>query len=159
MSVVCAWCDSFSRATPPRPTSGKSVVMVYLPGGPSHLDMWDLKPEAQAEFRGEFKPFSTNVPGVQICEHFPLQARMWDKLAVVRSLVAVEEHSDSLVMTGYSENTNRTAGHPSFGAVVSKVRGGRSNDVPPFVSLRGMSIGTEPGFLGVAHRPLTPDGP
>ena len=56
--------------------------MIYLPGGPSHMDMYDLKPDAPAEFRGEFRPIDTNVPGVQICEHFPLQARMWDKLAV-----------------------------------------------------------------------------
>ncbi len=56
--------------------------MIYLPGGPSHMDMYDLKPDAPKEFRGEFKPIATNVPGVQICEHFPLQAKMWDKLAV-----------------------------------------------------------------------------
>src|SRR5947207_810443 len=137
----------------------KSAIMIYLPGGPSHMDMYDLKPEAPAEFRGEFKPIPTSVPGVQLSEHFPLQARMMDKLAVVRSLVSAEEHSDSLVMTGYTENVNRTAGHPSFGAVVSKLRSGQTNDVPPFVSLRGMSTGTEPGFLGVAHRPFTAEGP
>src|SRR5690606_9403842 len=124
----------------------------------SHMDTYDLKPQAPAEFRGEFKPIPTNVPGVQICELFPEQARMFDKLAVVRSLVSVDEHSDSLVMTGYSENQNRTLGHPSFGAVVSKLRGGAS-DIPPFVSLRGMSVGCEPGYLGVAHRAFTPDGP
>src|SRR5438874_13810193 len=101
-----------------RPTNQKSAIMIYLPGGPSHMDMWDLKPEAPAEFRGEFKPIATNVSGVQICEHFPLQAQMWDKLAVVRSLVSVDEHSDSLVMTGYSENANRQSHHPSFGSVV-----------------------------------------
>jgi hypothetical protein len=141
-------------------TSRKSAIMIYLPGGPSHMDMYDLKPEAPMEFRGEFKPIQTNVPGVQICEHMPLQAQMWDKLAVVRSLVSVDEHSDSLVMTGYSENANRTQHHPSFGAVVSKLRGSAaSNDVPPFVSLRGMAPGTEPGYLGIAHRPFTPDGP
>src|SRR5262249_33556551 len=94
----------------------KSAIMIYLPGGPSHLDMYDPKPDAPAEFRGEFKPIQTNVPGVQICEHMPLQARMWDKLAVVRSLVGVEEHSDTYVTTGYSDSTNRTAHHPSFGA-------------------------------------------
>jgi hypothetical protein len=136
----------------------KSAIMVYLPGGPSHMDMWDLKPDAPAEFRGEFSPISTSVSGVRVSEHFPLQAKMWDKLAVVRSLVSVDEHSDSLVMTGYSENANRTAGHPSFGSVVSKLRG-ETGDVPPFVALRGMSIGTEPGFLGVAHRPFSPEGP
>jgi hypothetical protein len=142
----------------PTSRSGKSAIMIYLPGGPSHMDMYDLKPEAPKEFRGEFQPIATNVPGIQICEHMPLQARMFDKLAVIRSVVSVEEHSDSLVMTGYSENTNRTAHHPSLGAVVSKVRGS-ANDIPPFVSLRGSTIGTEPGYLGVGHRPFTPDGP
>jgi hypothetical protein len=139
----------------------KAAIMVFLPGGPSHIDMWDPKPDAPAEFRGEFKAIPTSVPGVHICEHMPLQARMMDKLAVVRSLVSVDEHSDSLVMTGYTENVNRTAAqgqHPSFGAVVSRLRSG-ATDIPPFVSLRGMSIGTEPGYLGVAHRPFTADGP
>jgi hypothetical protein len=146
-----------ARAATPA-TSSKSAIMIYLPGGPPHMDMYDLKPDAPKEFRGEFRPIATNVPGVQICELFPLQARMWDKMACIRSLVSVDEHSDSLVMTGYSENANRTANHPSFGAVVSKLRGGSANDIPPFVSLRGMSRGTEPGFLGVAHRPFTPSG-
>ncbi|HWG45330.1 MAG TPA: DUF1501 domain-containing protein [Gemmataceae bacterium] len=139
-------------------SSNKAAIMIYLPGGPPHLDMYDLKPDAPKEFRGEFKPIATNVPGVQICELFPMQARMWDKLACIRSLVSVDEHSDSLVMTGYSENANRTAHHPSFGAVMSKLRANGASDIPPYVSLRGMSRGTEPGYLGVAHRPFTPDG-
>jgi hypothetical protein len=122
------------------------------------MDMYDLKPDAPKEFRGEFNPIATNVSGVQICEYFPRQAAIWDKLAVIRSVVSVDEHSDSLVMTGYSENANRTAGHPSFGSVVSKIRGGGA-EVPPYVSLRGMSRGTEPGYLGVAHRPFSPSGP
>jgi Protein of unknown function (DUF1501) len=146
------------RARASAGSSAKSAIMVYLPGGPSHLDMYDLKPQAPAEFRGEFKPIATNVPGVQVCELLPRQARMFDKLAVVRSLVAVEEHSDAQIMTGYSEQNNRTAHHPSFGAVVSKLRG-QGGDIPPFVSLRGMAPGTEPGYLGVAHRPFTPSGP
>ena len=137
----------------------KSAIMIYLPGGPSHLDTYDLKPDAPKEFRGEFKPIPTNVPGVQICEHFPLQAKMWDKLAVIRSVVSVEEHSDSLIMTGYSENANRVAHHPSFGSVVSRLRAQGQADMPPFVSLRGMARGTEPGYLGIAHRPFTPGGP
>jgi hypothetical protein len=146
-----------ARAQEGATSNSKAAIMIYLPGGPSHLDMYDLKPEAPVEFRGEFKPIDTNVAGVRICEHFPRQARMFDKLAVLRSIVAVEEHSDSLVMTGYSEEKNRTAHHPSFGAVLSKLRTG-SGDIPPFVSLRGMAPGTEPGYLGVAHRPFTPDG-
>jgi hypothetical protein len=138
--------------------SAKAAIMIYLPGGPSHMDMYDLKPQAPAEYRGEFRPTATNVPGVQICELFPMQARMWDKLAVIRSVVSVDEHSDSLVTTGYSEQENRNAHHPSFGAVMSRLRGAGS-DVPPFVSLRGLSIGLEPGYLGVAHRAFTPSGP
>jgi hypothetical protein len=144
----------------PGKTSPKAAIMIYLPGGPSHMDMYDLKPEAPAEFRGEFKPIATNMPGIQICEHMPRQARMFDKFAVIRSVQPiVEEHSDSEVTTGYPDQINRTAHHPSFGAVVSKLRASGSSDVPPFVSLRGMTSGTEPGFLGVAHRPFTPDGP
>ena len=152
-----------SRAQASSPTgrtapSNKAAIMIYLPGGPSHMDMYDLKPEAPVEYRGEFKPIQTNVPGVQICEHMPMQARMWDKLACIRSIVSVEEHSDSLVMTGYSESTNRSAHHPSFGSVMSRLRGNANADLPPFVSLRGMGIGCEPGYLGVAHRAFTPDG-
>jgi hypothetical protein len=141
------------QASPPH----KAAIMIFLPGGPSHLDMYDLKPQAPREYRGEFQPISTNVPGVQICEHFPLQARMWDKLACVRTVVSVDEHSDALVSTGYSEAQNRIAHHPSFGAVVSRLR--PQSEVPPFVSLRGMGIGLEPGFLGVSHRAFTPSGP
>jgi len=140
------------------PTRTKSAIMIYLPGGPSHMDMYDLKPDAPAEFRGEFKPIQTNVPGVQICEHFPMQARIWDKLSCIRSVIAVDEHADSMVMTGKSERDNKIAQHPSFGSVVSRVRGDQGN-VPAFVSLRGATRGTEPGFLGIAHRPFTPSGP
>jgi hypothetical protein len=139
-------------------SSNKAAIMIYLPGGPSHMDMYDLKPNAPVEYRGEFRPINTNVPGIQICEHMPLQARMFDKLAAVRSIVSVDEHSDSLVTSGYSEAVNRQAHHPSFGSVVSRVRGSRA-DTPSFVSLRGMSIGQEPGFLGVAHRAFSPNGP
>jgi hypothetical protein len=142
-----------------RPTRTKSAIMIYLPGGPSHMDMYDLKPNAPAEFRGEFRPIQTNVPGVQICEHFPRQAQMWDKLACIRSIVSVDEHSDSLVMTGKSARENMTANHPSFGSVVSRVRSGNDSDMPAYVSLRGMSRGTEPGFLGISHRPFSPSGP
>jgi hypothetical protein len=137
----------------------KAAIMIYLPGGPSHMDMYDLKPDAPKEYRGEFNPIDTNVPGIQICEHMPKQARMFDKLAAVRSITSVDEHSDSLVMTGFSEQANRTANHPSFGSVISRIRNSADTAVPQFVSLRGMSRGTEPGYIGVAHRPFTPNGP
>jgi Protein of unknown function (DUF1501) len=149
------------RATAGNPaaSSTKSAIMIQLGGGPSHIDMYDLKPDAPVEYRGEFKPIQTCVPGVQICEHFPRQARMWDKFAVIRSLIGGQEHSDAQTHTGYHEFENRLAHHPSLGSVVSKMRGSQSSDIPPFVSLRGMTPGTEPGFLGVSHRPFTPDGP
>src|SRR5215212_4329098 len=63
----------------------KSAIMIYLPGGPSHIDTYDLKPDAPAEFRGEFKPIKTNVAGIDICEHLPLQANVMDKMSIVRS--------------------------------------------------------------------------
>ena len=137
----------------------KSAIFIYLPGGPSHMDMWDLKPEAPVEYRGEFKTIDTNVPGVQISEHMPMQAKMFDKFVAMRGIVSADEHSDSNVMTGYPDRVNRTADHPSFGSVVSKLRSAQSGAVPPFVSLRGMSRGTEPGYLGISHRPFTPGGP
>jgi hypothetical protein len=140
------------------PSTAKSAIMIYLPGGPSHMDMYDLKPDAPVEYRGEFRPIQTNVAGVQISEHFPRQARMFDKLTAIRSIVSVDEHSDSLVMTGYSEATNRVAHHPSFGSVMSRTRGNANADIPPFVSLRGMSVGCEPGYLGIGHRAFTPSG-
>lgn len=137
----------------------KSAIMVYLPGGPSHIDSFDPKPEAPVEFRGEFKAIGTAVPGVRLSEHLPLIAADFRKYAVLRSLVSVNEHSDSLVMTGHSDRDNATEGHPSFGSVVSKMRSGSESAVPHFVSLRGMTRGTEPGILGIAHRPFTPSGP
>jgi hypothetical protein len=141
------------------PSRPKSAIMIYLPGGPTHMDMYDLKPDAPSEFRGEFRPIQTNCNGVQICELFPLQARMWDKFACIRSIVSVDEHSDSLVSTGKSQRENMTANHPCFGSVVSRVRMNNQSAMPAFVSLRGMARGTEPGFLGISHRPFSPNGP
>ncbi|MGE3807591.1 MAG: DUF1501 domain-containing protein, partial [Gemmataceae bacterium] len=136
----------------------KAAIMIWLGGGPPHLDMYDLKPDAPENIRGEFKPIQTNVPGVQICELMPLQARMWDKLAVIRSLISTDDHFDTETMTGYPEAKNRLQNHPSFGAVVSREREGINPDIPSFVSLRGLSKGQEPGPLGVGHRAFTPSG-
>jgi len=155
--VLRAQAGSAASRTKANPS--KAAIMIYLPGGPSHMDMYDLKPDAPKEYKGEFNPIKTNVDGIQICELFPRQAAMMDKLAIIRSIKSVDEHSDSLVMTGYGEGANRNVGHPSFGSVISRLRGSKQMDVPPFMSLRGMGPGTEPGYLGVAHRPFTPDGP
>src|SRR5690349_25128501 len=67
--------------------SHKAVIMIFLPGGPSHQDIFDLKMDAPSEIRGEFKPISTKVPGIQICEHLPLVAGVMDKLVLIRSIV------------------------------------------------------------------------
>lgn len=150
-----------AQAAEPAPRSGnKGVIMIFLSGGASQLDTYDLKPDAPKEIRGPYNPIKTNVPGIDICEALPETAKVMDKVALLRTVVpAVDEHSDSNVMTGYSEVVNRVDPHPCFGSVVSKYRGGQ-NGMPGFVSLRGMSrFGTEPAGLGLAHRPFTPSGP
>ncbi len=145
-----------ARKAAGRPARAKAAILVFLPGGPPHLDTWDPKPDAPTEIRGEFGTTATRAPGVRFVEHFPLQARLFDRLAVVRSVVGMaEEHADVQVQTGYPSVVAKAGGRPSFGAVVSKQRGWMRG-MPPFVSLRGMTSGSEPGFLGLAHRPFTP---
>lgn len=138
--------------------SPRAVIMVCLAGGPSHMDMYDLKPDAPADFRGEFKPIKTNVPGFDISEHFPLQARIADKLAVVRTLQFVEpmQHELEEVYTGFPKAARR----PSFGAVVSKFRGADSK-LPSYVSLdygERTAAYEGPQYLGAAHAPLQVSG-
>ncbi len=138
-------------------TSSKALINVHLSGGPSHQDMWDLKPDAPSEVRGEFKPIPTNVPGMEICELFPRLAKMADKFAVIRGLVgSVDEHSYSTSMTGYSQNSLKSVGgHPSIGSVVSRLAQATSDRALPYVSLMGH---VTPGYLGPIHQPYVPDG-
>ncbi len=83
--------------------SRKSIINIYLPGGPSHMDMFDLKPLAPREFRGEFMPIATNVPGMDICEHMPQLAKVADKFSVIRSITRVnEEHDPNYSDSGWS---------------------------------------------------------
>src|SRR3954453_11649637 len=99
-------------------SSAKAVIMVYLNGGPSHLDMYDLKPDAPVEYRGEFRPTRTNVPGMDICELFPLQAQVADRFAVVRSMRFQQQgHTSPELYTGFL-----TGNRPSIGSVGSKIR-------------------------------------
>jgi hypothetical protein len=135
----------------------KSIINVFLGGGPSHMDTFDLKPEAPKEFRGEFKPIDTNVPGIQICEHLPKLASMMDKLAIVRSLTGLyEEHSPHQTETGWSESSLRTSGgRPSLGSVVAKLHGANNGSAPTFVDLTGH---TKHGFLGSVYGAFRPDG-
>jgi hypothetical protein len=78
----------------------KSVVLLNLAGGPSHLDMYDMKPSAPAEIRGEFRPINTNVPGMQVCEYLPLHAKIADKFAIVNGVQTIDSHSPAIVSTG-----------------------------------------------------------
>jgi hypothetical protein len=134
----------------------KAVISIYLAGGPSHIDMYDLKPEAPVEVRGEFKPIRTNVPGLDVCELMPQHAKIADKIAVVRNLETMDNHSPHMLMTGYAPKEHR----PGFGSVVSRLIGGRS-PLSAYVSLGGenSSDSGDPAFLGAAHKPFTPSGP
>ena len=91
------------RAQPPSTRKAKSVVLIFLTGAPSHLDTFDLKPEAPVEIRGDFKTIATKAPGVGFCEHLPLLAARADKLAVIRSMthgVPSHEHATHMMLTG-----------------------------------------------------------
>jgi hypothetical protein len=135
-------------------SSHKAVIMIYLPGGPTHIDTYDPKPEAAAEFRGEFKPTRTSVPGMQLCELLPRQAAIADKLAVLRGVRFTDEHDAHLLMTGFPERVRR----PAFGSVVSKLKSARGA-MPPYVSLMNRPMDEDPEYCGAAHRPFLPSGP
>jgi hypothetical protein len=136
-------------------SSRKAVINIHLAGGPSHQDTFDLKPEAAREFRGEFNPIRTNVPGVDICEHFPMLARSADKFAIIRSLTgSVADHSDYPTQTGFARQSLQSiGGRPSIGSVVSKLFGS-GGGAPPFVSYNGSYY----GYLGAVHQPYRPKG-
>jgi hypothetical protein len=144
--------------------SHKAVIMVFLAGGPPHLDMVDLKPDAPEGIRGEYRPIQTNLPGLDVCEYMPRLARMMDRFTVIRALVGNgPDHSGGQCMTGYTDMISKAqGGRPSLGAVVSKLQGPVYPDVPPFVGLsprtgeiRWSNPG-DPGYLGLAHAPFTP---
>jgi len=144
----------------------KAIIMIYLSGGPSHQDMYDLKMQAPKEIRGSFKPISTNLPGYQICEHMPRLAKMMDKVSIIRSLYGgPDQHASDLCMSGWPiGGGKRQSGRPSLGASVSWLHGPLDRAMPPFV---GLSIKSKhnpysnpgfPGFLGKAYSPFKPNG-
>ena len=136
--------------------SQKAVINIHLSGGPSHQDMFDLKPEAAHEFRGEFNPISTNVPGLQICEHFPELAKITDKYVAIRSVIGMlDDHSDFHTHTGYGRRDLANAGgRPSLGSVVSRLQGPGAGGAPAFVSYNGSYT----GYIGPVHKPYRPEG-
>src|SRR5581483_2097638 len=153
------------------PNAAKGIIMVLLPGGPSHLDTFDLKPDAPAEIRGEFRPLATKVPGVAICELLPRLAKLADKYALIRSLVGFrDDHNTHWCTTGWEshpamESSPVIAGFPpgdwpSLGAVLSRQLGPRVLGVPPSVDLTPIDADArfilrtppgQPGYLGAAH--------
>ncbi len=141
--------------------TGKSIINIYLPGGPTHMDTFDLKPDAPKEFRGEFTPISTNVSGMEICELMPRLASHGDKIALVRSITDFNnEHSPRQSDSGWQERSLESqGGHPGIGSVMSKVFGPAQTTphgtAPTFMDLNNW---TRPGFLGQVHAGYQPDG-
>jgi len=158
---------SREQGTPRRDTA---AILIWLDGGPSHLDLYDLKPEAPAEIRGLWRPIPTNVPGIEITELFPKQAKIADKFSIVRSL-----HHDTgdhfagghrMLTTkdmGVS-GANNVGKFPSLGSVVARERGPRRRDMPAYISVPvASSIGLSPGYfagnwMGVEYDPFQTGG-
>jgi hypothetical protein len=125
-----------------------AVILLWLPGGPPHMETYDLKPDAPAEFRGEFRPIPTVVPGLDVCEHLPLHAKLADRFTIVRSVA--HEFADhggghKRFLTGRlpAEPTGFINDAPMIGSVVAKAREGRDAGVPNYVA------GADPGRTGV----------
>lgn len=141
----------------------RNCITIFLVGSPGQLDTWDMKPEAPAEIRGKFRPIDTNVSGIQICEHFPLMARMMDKVALIRSLHhktgATHENGQRWMMTGHDFNPDSMK--PYSGSVISRVFGNRGT-LPASIILPGKIGNTGAGplhgqtaaYLGSAHEPF-----
>jgi hypothetical protein len=141
----------------------KSVINIFLGGGPPHQDMWDIKTDAPPEIRGPFKPIATNVAGIEIGEVFPQIAAIMDKSVVIRSVVGAEDRHDShQCMTGWNFNDLAPIGRrPSLGAVATKVLGPVDRSVPAFVGLANVGVWKNPGgpgFLGPSFSCFQPDG-
>ena len=142
----------------------KSIIVLWLWGGASHMETWDLKPDAPAEYRGEFNPIATNVPGIEICEHLPRLAGLADKFALIRSL-----HHDSpghvsathTLLTGYPGEVNEKPPYrpkyPDIWAVMNHELGARDPGMPPQVCMpRNRYQGS--AYLGTQYDPLIVGG-
>jgi hypothetical protein len=161
-------------AAPPRPAGkARACILLFMWGGPAHQDTWDMKPDAPAEYRGDFKPIPTHVPGIHICEHLPRLARQMDKLALLRSMTHRDvDHTTAthFLLTGRGvpqRGAPRTDDWPSYGSVLSWLGRGRGA-LPPFVSMMPVvpngaprfveeSHGQDAGWLGPFHQPLRID--
>ncbi len=148
------------RAESPAPGKPrqKSVIMIHLSGGPSHLDMYDMKPDAPREYRGEFNPIRTNVPGMEICELMPMQAQIADRFTILRGVQLAHLHTANEFYSGYPWQESPRASvpgearRPALGSVVSRLRGGSA--IPPYVSLDNQVDWERAYYLGPEHEPF-----
>lgn len=148
-----------ARASAAGPGPDTSVILFWMWGGPSQFETYDPKPDAPAEIRGPFRPIATAVPGLDICELFPRQAKVADKVAVIRSLHhEMSAHNDGSieVLTGKTPDrpdptSTALSEHPDFGMVSSRLRGVRPDGVPRYVGIPKQPFMTRPTYLGVAH--------
>jgi hypothetical protein len=148
----------------------RSVILLFLSGGPAHQDMWDLKPDAPEEIRGTFRPIATNVPGIAICEHLPRMARLADRYAIVRSVTHLQSNHPAaaywMMIGSPIQRPSNEAGamsrldRPHPGSALARVLGPTPTSVPPFVMLpEAMQpngperSGQHAGFLGAAFDP------
>jgi hypothetical protein len=151
------------------PSKDTRVILIWLDGGPSHMDLYDMKPNAPAEYRGMWRPIRTNVPGMAISELFPRQAKVADKFSIVRSIW----HNDGdhfggahRMLTGRPGATgaNTMGRYPSIGSIATKVTGARRPGMPPYVAVpHASSVGIRPGYfganyLGQPHDPFETEG-
>jgi hypothetical protein len=143
-------------------SSSKAVILLWMTGGPSHIDTWDVKPEMPSEIRGPFKDIPTKLPGVHICEHYPKQAAMMDKFTLIRSVDCRESnHEPNMVMQTANlaaEPRINANGHlfPAIGSVVSKFCGSTAAGLPPYVvlNLKDRSHVARGGYLGNQYDPF-----
>jgi hypothetical protein len=139
-----------------------SVIMLYLHGGASQLETYDLKPGAPTSYRSVFEAIPTNVPGIEICELFPQQAKIADKFSLIRSLHHdVGIHSDGGIITLTGKRPRRLdptsqskSEHPDFGTIISRVRSSDGRSIPPYVAMPQKFYMTQPAYLGVQHGPF-----
>lgn len=144
----------------------KNIINVFLAGGPSHLDLWDLKPDAPSEIRGSFKPISTNVSGIEICEVFSNLSKRMDKCSIIRSITNSHgDHAAFQCMTGWKpDSLKNIGGRPSVGSVINKLHGSNDPSVPAYIGLAEptshspWSDSGSGGFLGNTYNPFKPIG-
>jgi uncharacterized protein DUF1501 len=154
--TLSGWLGRLAAQSETQPTA-KSCILLWMAGGPSHLDTFDLKPDASDRVRGEFRPIDTSVPGIQISEHFPRFARQMQQAALLRSMSTSESDHQLAsyhVHTGYQKRAGGVA-FPSLGAIVSRELGKRDFPLPNFICIgAGPRHSTRSGFLGPDHQPL-----